>query len=180
MYQNRFMFFVCTFCLLLWACEDEYHFGIPSPKLEGVVGKWKAVKVVQVDRIAEKNASGKIRQDITNAYSLNLSSFTVTFDATRDSDGRLSPSMFVVENNGAHNFTGVNTGSWRLNAEKYPTRINLYGSQVPNLNAEPIAFYTITAPPKEGEDLKIAFDRVLGGNRILSYEYTFTKIPNNN
>ncbi|BDD09766.1 hypothetical protein FUAX_21980 [Fulvitalea axinellae] len=164
--------------LIFWSCKRDFEFGYPSPKINGVVGMWTASKVELVDAVALASGANNVKLDITDAYNLKLDQYTITFSAETEGPS-IIPTAFMVEANGAYNFIGISRGTWKLDNMMYPTKILLQASDAFDDVMPPNASFRIVAPPKEGTELRIAFDRIVDNEVLCSYVYTFVKVPEN-
>lgn len=132
------------------ACDDDdYSFGKPFDKTEGVIGDWSVKSVTLLNE-------GDEELDITSFF--EFSTFGINFK--EDNTFSISGS--------APDLVGVTAGSWELDNKEAPMSIKLTEG---GINSQ----FVFVAPPREGTNLKIKYERVAGGEVIASYVYELLK-----
>jgi hypothetical protein len=157
--------------IIIYSCEPETYkpIGEPFNKIEGIQGSWKITSVVQVDEVAISKDLSFTQIDITGFY--DFSNYRITFNTNEEDN----PSTFLVENpDNIPNFLNL-TGKWAFDNSDYPSMVYLI-----KLDALEVPIDTTRLPlnstPRKGNPLKFSFTRFSGGEKIISYKYTFEKV----
>lgn len=144
--------------MILSSCKKDYpEVGDMASKSEGILGSWKAEKVMQVDYDAQDKGEDLFQWNISSAF--NLTDYVITFNA----DG-----TFAITGT-AHNFAKITSGTWSFDDPAYPTKVLIANGAVTDA-------FALLAPPKKGWDSFIlSYDRYSSGKKIIGYQYHLKK-----
>lgn len=139
--------------LIFGSCnDDDYSLGTPTDKTQALMGEWEVKSVILTDE-----AGTKKEMDITPYF--NFDTYRITFTQNKN---------FTIEaSNTTPNFVGLLSGTWSYDDAEAPSQIKLTDG---NSSSQ----FTLLAPPRQGNNLKIKFIRYEGDKAIVSYRYEFT------
>lgn len=164
--KNLFYTLSAITMLLATSCQPEYEpIGEEFSKIEGINGKWKLSKVLQVDESSPLKEARDLSAFYTNPDGQNQ--YLFDFNAASRS--------LAIENGKGKNFFGTNTldsSKWQLvhsiypeYAEKYPDFVQIINNQGDTLNLK------LIKPIRK-------FDQEMGLQLVrckLSYQFFFTR-----
>ena len=153
--------------LVLGACRPEFgELGEPFDRTSGLSGTWSLVSVTQIDEKAVNKGYPSFVQSISLKDRAGLNDYQLILN--QDEEG--NPTTF--EENAANSpaIIGISSGQWSVDNPSVPETITFSGGASDN--------YQITIGTYLGLNeggLSLRFTRVVDGDPIVSYEYTFEK-----
>jgi len=143
--------------LMLSACEEEnYQFGEPFSKIEGINGSFILTSVIQSD---ERSTALENTRDISEFF-IGSEPAVINFNG--------SDFTYTLEAGTAPNFLGGSGGSWKFDDNEFPTEIQL-GS------GSPIILSLNRTIREIDNTLEFRLTRFCSGEAGVSYNYVFTR-----
>ncbi len=169
-YIGKIFLSITLLAILFAGCRPEAFKEIGEPRdiPTSFAGVWKLTKVTQKDEESARKGFPYSELELTNLFP--YTQFTLTLNL----DNNQAPSNFTVNAGSSPDIIGLTTGSWRVDSEEAPTKINFSQGAVTRsvtLGAYPVGSNTKLQFKLEKRDADPAANNKL----LISYTYEFTK-----